>query len=156
MDTLNADPGSKAANALKSGSPAQATGPLTTLQPAGWQRPKGYANGIMGRGVTILTGGLVGWDENQVFAKGFIPQVEQTLRNILAVLAEAGAGPQHIARLTWYVRDVEVYRASLAELGPVYRAVCGRNFPAMALVEVSNLVEPDALVEIEATAILPD
>ena len=129
---------------------------LTVLQPAGWKKPKGYANGMMGRGRLVLTGGLIGWDENEVFAEGFIPQVEQTLRNVVAVVAAAGGRPEHIARLTWYVKSIATYRASLAELGPVYRRVLGRHYPAMALVEVSDLVEELALVEIEATAILPD
>ena len=129
---------------------------LAFLQPPGWRKPRGYANGVAGRGRLVLTGGLIGWNEDEVLADGFLPQVEQTLRNILAVLGQAGAGPEHVARLTWYVRSVETYRASLADLGPVYRKVMGRHFPAMALVEVSGLVEPGALVEIEATAIVPD
>lgn len=129
---------------------------LTVLQPSNWKKPKGYANGMMGRGRMVLTGGLVGWDENEVFAHGFVPQVEQTLKNIVAVVETAGGGPEHIARLTWYVKSIPTYRAALGELGAVYRAVLGRHYPAMALVEVSDLVEPEALVEIEATAILPD
>ena len=136
--------------------PATEAPALTTLQPPSWKKPKGYANGMAGRGTVVMTGGLIGWDENEVLAEGFLPQVEQILRNILAVLAEAGGGAEHVARLTWYVRSVDTYRASLAELGPVYRRVMGRNFPAMALVGVADLVEPGALVEIEATAIVPD
>lgn len=135
---------------------AREAGDLTVLQPDGWRKPKGYANGIMGRGTMVVTGGLIGWNAAEELADGFLPQVEQTLRNIVAVLAEAGAGPQHIARLTWYVRSVETYRASLADLGPIYREVIGRHYPAMALVQVAGLVEPKALVEIEATAIIPD
>lgn len=130
--------------------------PLRILQPSGWKQPKGYANGVMGRGTVVLTGGLIGWDGDQVLAKGFLPQVEQTLRNVVTVLAEAGAGPQHIARLTWYVRSIETYRGCLKELAPIYRAVLGRHYPAMALLQVAELVEPEALVEIEATAIIPD
>jgi enamine deaminase RidA (YjgF/YER057c/UK114 family) len=137
------------------GAPGNAAG-LTTLQPAGWRKPKGYANGVMGRGTFVLTGGLIGWDAEQVLATGFLPQVEQTLRNIVAVLAEAGAEPRHIASLTWYVRSIATYRASLRELGPIYRAVIGPHYPAMDLVEVADLVEPEALVEIKATAIIPD
>jgi enamine deaminase RidA (YjgF/YER057c/UK114 family) len=129
---------------------------LRILQPESWTKPKGYANGVMGRGNIILTGGLVGWDADQRFAQGFVPQVEQTLRNIVAILAEAGAESRHIARMTWYVRSIDTYRNSLKELAPVYREVIGTHYPAMALLEVTNLVEPDALVEIEATAILPD
>ncbi len=128
----------------------------TVVQPEGWRKPKGYANGMMGRGRLVLTGGLIGWDENEVFAEGFIPQVEQTLKNVVTVVEAAGGRPEHIARLTWYVKSIATYRASLAELGPVYRRVLGRHYPAMALVEVADLVEEQALVEIEATAILPD
>jgi enamine deaminase RidA (YjgF/YER057c/UK114 family) len=130
--------------------------PLTALQPPGWPAPRGYSNGMMGRGRIVLVGGQIGWDAQGVFAEGFVGQVRQALANILAVLAEAGAGPEHIARLTWYVVDIAEYRASLAALGPAYRAVMGRSFPAMALVQVVALVEPEARVEIEATAILPD
>ena len=130
-------------------------GPLSVLQPDGWRKPKGYANGILGQGRIVLTGGMIGWDADEVFAAGFVPQVERALRNILAVLAVAGGGPEHVARLTWYVRDMATYRASLAELGPAYTRVMGRHYPAMALLAVADLVEPQALVEIEATAILP-
>jgi enamine deaminase RidA (YjgF/YER057c/UK114 family) len=126
------------------------------LQPPGWPVPKGYANGIAARGEIIFVGGQIGWDEQGRFPQGFVPQVEQALRNILAVLAEAGAGPEHITRMTWYVTDMAAYRASLRELGAAYRRVMGKNFPAMALVQVVSLVEPEALVEIEATAVLPD
>ncbi|RAH97851.1 enamine deaminase RidA [Acuticoccus sediminis] len=111
---------------------------------------------MAGRGTLVLTGGLIGWDENEEFPEGFVPQVEQALRNVVAVVAEAGGEVEHIARLTWYVRSVEGYRRSLAEMGAIYRNVMGRHYPAMALVEVSDLVEPKALVEIEATAIVPD
>lgn len=129
---------------------------LTALQPPGWPKPRGYANGMMGTGRFVLVGGQIGWDEHGKFPPGgLLPQIGQALKNILAVLAEAGGGPEHIARLTWYVTDMDAYRASLAELGPVYRAVMGKNFPAMALVQVVSLVEPEAVVEIEATAIIP-
>lgn len=129
---------------------------LTMLQPPGWRKPKGYANGMLGRGRIVLTGGMIGWDANEVFADGFVPQVEQALRNILSVLAVAGGRAEHVARLTWYVRSIETYRASLAELGPAYVRVMGRHYPAMALVQVADLVERQALVEIEGTAILRD
>ena len=128
---------------------------LRTLQPEGWPRPKGYANGMAGHGEFVFVGGMIGWDAQGVFAKGFVAQVRQALHNILAVLAEAGAGPEHIARLTWYVTDLELYRSSLKELGAAYREVMGRHFPTMAVVGVAGLVEREALVEIEATAILP-
>jgi enamine deaminase RidA (YjgF/YER057c/UK114 family) len=124
------------------------------LQPPGWPQPKGYANGIMAEGRFVVTGGVVGWDEREQFPTGLLPQVRQALLNIRAILAEAGAGPEHLVRLTWYVTDIAAYRGSLRELGPIYREVFGRNFPAMALVQVVSLVEPAALVEIEATAIV--
>jgi enamine deaminase RidA (YjgF/YER057c/UK114 family) len=129
---------------------------LTALQPPGWPAPRGYSNGMMGRGRVVLVGGQIGWDAEGRFPQGLVPQVRQALLNILAVLKEAGGGPEHVGRLTWYVTDMEEYRASLKELGPVYREVMGRNFPAMALVQVLALVEREARVEIEATAILPD
>ena len=129
---------------------------LETLLPPGWPQPKGYANGMAGRGRTVLLGGQIGWDAGGRMAEGFLGQVEQALRNILAVLAEAGGGPEHIGRLTWYVTDMSEYRDSLRALGPIYRAVMGRHFPAMTLVQVVALVEPEARVEIEATALIPD
>ncbi len=130
--------------------------PLRALQPPGWPAPRGYSNGMSGAGRVVLVGGQVGWDAAGRFPSGFVAQAAQALRNVLAVVAEAGGGPEHVGRLTWYVLDVEEYRASLRDLGPVYRAVMGRHFPAMALVQVVSLVEPAARVEIEATAIIPD
>jgi enamine deaminase RidA (YjgF/YER057c/UK114 family) len=127
----------------------------TVLQPAGWPRPKGYANGIKARGETIFVGGMVGWDAEGRFASGLVAQVRQALDNIVAVLAEGGGAPEHVVRMTWYVRDMDEYLAAGKELGKVYRAAMGDHFPAMSLVEVSRLVEPQALVEIEATAVLP-
>lgn len=127
---------------------------LSVLQPPGWPRPKGYANGMAGAGQVVFVAGQIGWDAEGRFAEGMAAQVGQALRNILAVLAEAGAGPQHIARLTWYVTDIPAYRAAAAELGPIWRAVMGRHYPAMAVVGVTELVEPAALVEIEATAVV--
>jgi enamine deaminase RidA (YjgF/YER057c/UK114 family) len=128
---------------------------LTPLLPPGWPTPRGYANGLAGEGRLAILGGQIGWDTEGRFAQGFVAQVRQALENILAVLAEAGGRAEHIARLTWYVTDIADYRRNLAELGTVYRAVMGRHFPAMSLVQVVALVEPEALVEIEATAILP-
>ena len=125
------------------------------LQPAGWPRPIGYANGVLARGDLIVTGGLVGWDAERRFADGLVEQVRQALVNITTVLAEAGAAPEHLVRLTWYVVDMETYRAVGPELGRAYRDVMGRHYPAMAVVEVTRLVEPQALVEIEATAVIP-
>jgi enamine deaminase RidA (YjgF/YER057c/UK114 family) len=127
---------------------------LTPLNPKGWPPPRGYSNGLAGEGRLVILGGQIGWDAQGRFAEGFVPQARQALANIAAVLAEAGGRPEHIARLTWYVTDIAEYRASLAELGPAYRAVMGRHFPAMTLVQVVALVEPEARVEIEATAIL--
>jgi enamine deaminase RidA (YjgF/YER057c/UK114 family) len=125
------------------------------LQPQGWPRPKGYANGILAEGRLVVTGGLVGWNEEGVFAEGFVPQVRQTLLNIKAVLKEAGAGPEHLVRLTWYVTSVEQYLADPQGLGAAYREIIGKYYPAMATVEVARLVERKALVEIEATAVIP-
>ncbi|MDJ1157500.1 RidA family protein [Chelatococcus sp. SYSU_G07232] len=130
--------------------------PHATLLPPGWPQPRGYANGMAAKGRFVLTGGQVGWDREGRFPADFVAQVRQTLENIRAVLAAGGAGPEHLVRLTWYVCDMDAYRASLRAIGEVYRAVIGRHFPAMAVVEVSRLVEPDALVEIEATAVVPD
>lgn len=125
------------------------------LQPSGWPRPLGYANGIRARGDLVFVGGMVGWDEQGRFPAGFVAQTRQALENIVAVLREGGAAPHHLVRMTWYVRDMEAYLAARKALGPVYREVIGHHFPTMALVEVSRLVEPEALLEIEATAVLP-
>ncbi len=128
---------------------------LTTINPEEWPQPRGYANGMLGQGRVLCIGGQIGWDTEGRFPEGFVAQVRQALENIAAVLRAAGGGPGHVARLTWYVTDMDEYRAALAELGPVYRAVMGRHYPAMALVQVVALVEREAKVEIEATAILP-
>ena len=125
------------------------------LQPPGWPRPRGYANGILAEGRTVFTGGLIGWDEEGVFPEGFVSQVRQTLLNIMAVLEEAGAGPEHLVRLTWYVTSIEDYLGDPKGLGAAYRDIIGKHYPAMATVEVTRLVEPKALVEIEATAVIP-
>lgn len=125
------------------------------LQPSGWPRPKGYSNGILAQGRMIFTGGLVGWNEAGEFPEGFVAQTRQTLLNVMAVLKEAGAGPQHLVRLTWYVTSVEDYLADPKGLGAAYREIIGKHYPAMATVEVSRLVERKALVEIEATAVIP-
>jgi len=128
---------------------------LTLLQPPGWPRPRGYANGIAAEGRTVFVAGQVGWDAEGRFAEGFVPQVAQALRNVAAVLAVAGATPDRIARMTWYVTDIAAFRTAGAPLGAVWREVMGRHYPAMSVVAVAALVEPDALVEIEATAVLP-
>ena len=124
------------------------------ILPEGWPLPRGYANGMVAEGRVLVTGGLVGWDENGVFAKGFLPQLERTFLNIKAVVEAGGGRIEDIVRMTWYVTDMEAYRSSLKELGPVYRGVLGRHFPAMAVVQVVSLVEAEALVEIEATAVI--
>ncbi|MCZ8042917.1 MAG: RidA family protein [Beijerinckiaceae bacterium] len=124
------------------------------ILPEGWPLPRGYANGMVAEGRVLVTGGLVGWDENGVFAQGILPQLERTFLNIKAVVEAGGGRIEDIVRMTWYVTDMEAYRASLKELGPVYRGVLGRHFPAMAVVQVVSLVEPEALVEIEATAVI--
>jgi enamine deaminase RidA (YjgF/YER057c/UK114 family) len=128
-----------------------------TLLPPGWKRPKGYANGISARGRMVFTGGIVGWDADENFASDTLAgQFRQVLENTLAVLGEAGAGPEHIVRMTWYVTSRDDYLAQIADIGGHYRALIGRNYPAMAVVEVAALVEKAALIEIETTAIVPD
>ena len=128
---------------------------MRTLLPPGWPRPKGYSNGISARGRLIVTAGVVGWDEQEKFTSNTLPgQFEQVLKNIVAILAEDGAGPEHLVRLTCYVTSVEAYLASLTEIGEAWQRIIGRHYPTMALVEVTRLVEPQAMVEIEATAVV--
>ncbi len=127
------------------------------LQPEGWLTPKGYANGIAARGTLVFVGGQIGWNAQQQFeSDDFIQQTAQTLRNIVAVLQAANAGPEHMVRMTWYVTDRVEYNSRLSELGKVYREVMGKNFPAMACLEVSGLMESRAKIEIEVTAVIPD
>ena len=131
--------------------------PHQTLHPAGWKKAAGYANGILAEGRTVWVGGQVGWNGDQIFeAKDLVGQTRQTLANIAAILAVAGARPEHIVRMTWYVKDKKDYLANLKGVGEAYRAVMGRHFPAMTMVQVAGLVEDEALVEIEATAVLPE
>jgi enamine deaminase RidA (YjgF/YER057c/UK114 family) len=127
----------------------------TILQPPDWPRAKGYANGIRARGDLVFVGGMVGWDARGRFATGFVAQTRQALQNITAVLAQGGALPIHVVRLNWFVVDIGEYLRTPAELGTVYREVMGYHFPTMALVEVNRLVEPEARLEIEATAVVP-
>ena len=128
----------------------------TLLQPEGWVAPKGYANGVAARGTLVVTGGQIGWNAQQQFeSDDFIDQTRQTLLNVRAVLEAGGAGPEHLVRLTWYVVDRDEYNARLKELGAAYREVMGRNFPAMACVQVAGLMEARAKIEIEATAVVP-
>lgn len=127
------------------------------LQPAGWPRPSGYSNGIVADGPTIVLAGQIGWDPiSGCLAEGLAAQVEQALRNIVALLAEAGAGATDIVRLTWFVTDMEQYRQNAKVIGEGYRRIMGRHFPTMSVVGVSCLVEREALVEIEATAVADD
>ncbi len=130
--------------------------PHRELHPANWKPAKGYANGIAAEGRTIWIGGQIGWNGAQVFeTDDFVDQVRQALENVATVLAEAGAEPRHIVRMTWYITDKREYLAHLAEIGEAYRSVMGRHFPAMTMVQVAALVEDRARVEIEATAVLP-
>jgi enamine deaminase RidA (YjgF/YER057c/UK114 family) len=129
---------------------------LEILQPAGWPRPKGYSNGIAAVGRQVFVAGQIGWDAEGRFAAGGLGgQVKQALLNIVAVLAEAGGRPEHIVRLTWFVTSRDEYHAELAAIGAAYRAVMGKHFPAMSVVQVVALMESEAKVEIEATAVLP-
>ncbi|PHP27970.1 RidA family protein [Limimaricola cinnabarinus] len=126
------------------------------IHPEGWAPAKGYANGVMTPEGHLFIGGQIGWTAEQVFeSHDFIGQMEQALRNILAIIEAAGGGPEHITRLTWFVIDKAEYLARQREVGQAYRRVLGRNFPAMTMVIVAGLVEDEALVEIEATAAIP-
>ncbi len=130
---------------------------MHTLQPPGWKRPRGYANGVVARGRLVFVAGQVGWNAEERFeTEDFVGQARQALRNVLAVLAEAGAGPEHICRMTWYVADRHEYAASLGELGVAYREVVGKHFPAMTAVQVAGFVEEGAKLEIEVSAVIPD
>jgi enamine deaminase RidA (YjgF/YER057c/UK114 family) len=129
---------------------------LHLLQPDGWAAPRGYANGIVATGQQLYVAGQIGWDAQQrLIPGGLVPQVRQALENIVTVLATGGARPEHLVRLTWYLTDRAAYLAAAKEIGAVYREVIGRHYPAMTAVEVSALIEADALVEIEATAVIP-
>ena len=130
---------------------------MKILQPPGWPRPKGYSNGISARGRMIFTAGVVGWDENESFPEYSLHgQFAQALRNTLAILAEDGAGPEHVVRMTCYVTDRHEYLASRDEIGAAWRDIMGAYYPTMALVEVGGLVEGAAKIEIETTAVVPD
>ena len=128
---------------------------VRTLQPSGWPKPKGYANGMTADGRIVVTGGVIGWDVEEKLQPDFIGQVRQALQNIKDILIEGGAKPEHLVRLTWYVIDIEEYMGSLKDLGKAYREIFGAHYPAMALVQVVRLVERAARVEIEATAVVP-
>ncbi|MEW5862445.1 MAG: RidA family protein [Pseudomonadota bacterium] len=131
---------------------------MTILQPPGWARPRGFANGVAVKGgTTVYIAGQVGWTgEGRWQARDFAGQFRQALANILEVLAQAGGRPEHLVRMTWYVLDRAEYLASLKDVGAAYRELMGRHYPAMSVVEVSGLVEPEARLEIEATAVIPE
>ena len=130
--------------------------PTRIIHPDGWKPAKGYANGVLAGDGTLYVGGQIGWGADQVFrAHDFIGQLEQVLCNIVAVVEAAGGDASHITRLTWFVKDKAEYQAKQREVGETYRKVLGRNFPAMSLLVVADLLEPEALLEIEATAFIP-
>jgi enamine deaminase RidA (YjgF/YER057c/UK114 family) len=130
---------------------------MKTLLPPDWPRPKGYANGVSAAGRLIVTAGVVGWTTEERFEAADLPgQFRQILANTLAILAEDGAGPEHIVRMTCYVTDLADYRANLAQIGAAWRELIGRHFPAMAVVGVTGLVEPAARIEIETMAVVPE
>ncbi len=129
---------------------------MVILQPPGWPRPRGYSNGIVASGRLVFVAGQVGWDENEKFeSQDLVQQVRQALANVVAVLAQAGAGPEHIVRMNWYLADREEYQVRLGEIGRAYREVMGKHFPAMTALQVSGFVEPGARVEVEVTAVIP-
>ncbi len=128
---------------------------MRILQPQGWERPKGYSNGIEAEGRLVFVAGQIGWDNGSFKARDFGGQFRQVLLNTLAVLKEAGAGPEHVVRMTWFVTNREEYASSLAEIGAAWRELMGRNYPTMAVVIVAGLVEAEAKVEIETTAVVP-
>lgn len=129
---------------------------MQMLNPGGWSRPKGYSNGVAANGRMVFVAGQVGWDGNEVFqTDDLVGQVRQSLTNIVAILAEAGARPEHIVRMNWYLADKDEYNARLAEIGAVYRELIGRHFPAMTALQVAGFVEHGAKIEIEVTAMIP-
>lgn len=130
---------------------------MTVLQPPGWARPKGYSNGIAARGTLVFVAGQVGWNAQEQFeSDDLVAQVRQALLNVVAVLREAGAGPEHLVRMTWYLLDKADYLGRQRELGAVYREVIGKHFPVMSAFQIAGLIEHRALVEIECTAVIPD
>ena len=130
---------------------------MRILQPKGWPRPNGYSNGILAEGKTIFVAGQIGWNrKEQMVSNDFVEQTSQVLKNIVDILEEGGAKPQHLTRLTWYITHMPDYLNNLREIGKVYSEVIGRHYPAMTLVMVAGLAEQDAKVEIEATAVIPN
>jgi len=127
------------------------------LHPRNWKRAKGYANGVVAEGRTVFVAGQIGWNGNQQFeSRDFVAQVRQALENVVAVVQEAGGGPEHITRLTWFITDRQEYLLRLVDVGEAYRSVMGKHFPAMTMVQVAGLIEDEAKVEIEASAVLPE
>ena len=130
---------------------------MEILQPPNWPQPKGYSNGIVARGNMVFLAGIVGWNEKEKFEnKDFAGQARQAIRNIVTLLDEAGARPEHIVRMTWYLVDLDEYMASMKELGQIYQQEIGKVFPAMTGIKVAGLVEKEARLEIEVTAVIPD
>jgi enamine deaminase RidA (YjgF/YER057c/UK114 family) len=131
-------------------------GVMQVIHPKDWALTKGFSNGVAAQGRQVFVAGQIGWNARQeIVSDDFVAQVEQALRNIVAILAEAGAGPEHLVRLTWYITDKGAYLARTKEVGEVYQRVIGRHYPAMTLVQVAALLEDRAVVEIEATAVVP-
>jgi enamine deaminase RidA (YjgF/YER057c/UK114 family) len=131
---------------------------MEILQPPDWPRAKGYSNGIKARGSLVFVAGEIGWNPKteKIETDDFVGQFRQTLENIVAILAEGGAGPEHIVRMTWFVTDKQEYLSNLSGIGEAYRDVIGRNYPTMAAIEIKGLMEPGAKIEIETTAVVPD
>ena len=128
---------------------------MQVLLPTGWPRPNGYSNGIVAKGRMVFVAGQIGWDVSRAFrSDDFVDQLRQALENTMAVLAETGAGPRHVVRMTWYITDKREYLDRLGEIGAAYRSLMGRHYPAMTLVEVRSLLEDRAKVEIETTAVI--
>lgn len=124
------------------------------LNPADWPRPRGYSNGVEAEGKLVFVAGMIGWDAEGIVMEGFEKQFAQALSNVLAVLEQAHAGPEHIVRMTWFIRELDQYREHQKQIGAHYRALMGEHYPAMSVVGISELLEPDALLEIEATAVI--
>ena len=140
---------------MDTATPSANKGMPSMVQPEGWPRPRGYANGMLAEGRILVTGGVIGWDEQGVFAPDFAGQAARVFANIRAILAAGGARPEHLVRLTWYVVDMDEYTSNLKAIGRSYREIFGAHYPAMAVVQVVRLVEAAARLEIEATAVLP-
>ncbi len=140
----------------QAGGPGERNAGLSVLLPAGWRRPSGYSNGIVAEGRQVFVAGMIGWDETGRFpGDGMSEQFRQVMRNTLAVLREARAKPQHVVRMTWFITDRDEYLTSLAQIGEIYRELMGKHYPVMAVVQVVALIEAQAKIEIETTAVIP-